>query len=288
MKALGSHWVFFIGLVLCCFQVSAQPQWVNGQGTGQSRASGPPDGSGQQEGRGQMSNRESVEPADPLARAKVHTELAASYFEIGNMAVALDELRIALDAESDYAPAYSVRGLVHASLREFDKAEEQFRKALNLTPNDPEVNNNYGWFLCHTGKERQSIAYFLNALKSPLYKTPDRAYANAGRCALKAGDFEGAEQYLSQAIKMSQDGALMARFQMAELNYRRGNLQLARHTIGPVLQSMGVPSADVVWLALRIERKMGNRVEEGSLAAQLRNRYPDSPEYQAFLKGDFE
>ena len=228
-------------------------------------------------------------PADPLTRAKVHTELGALYYQIGNMAVALEELRIALEADSSYAPAYSVRGLVHAQLREFPQAEEQFRKALDLTPNDPEVNNNDGWFLCQQpGKERQSITYFLNALKSPLYATPEVAYGNAGRCALKAGDLEGAEQYLSQAIRMSRDGGLMPRFLYATLHYKRGNLQLAKQELAKVLKVINQPTAEVLWLALRIERKLGNRMEEGSLAAQLRSRYPDSPEYQDFLKGNFE
>ena len=118
--------------------------------------------------------------SDQRTRAKIHTELAALYFQAGNPAVALEELRIALSADSSYYQALGIRGLVHASLREYAKADDDFRRALDMAPNDPEVNNNYGWYLCDTGKERQSIAYFLNALKHPLYETPDRAYTNAG------------------------------------------------------------------------------------------------------------
>lgn len=222
------------------------------------------------------------------SRAKVHTELAAMYYQVGNMGVALEELRIALEADSGYAPAYSVRGLVHAYLRENVQAEEQFRKALDLTPNDPEVNNNYGWFLCQTGKERQSIAYFLNALKAPLYATPEVAYANAGTCALKAGDLQGAENYLQQAIARSRDGGLRPRAEMALLQYKQGHLEVARQQIAQILKAVNPPPAEALWLALRIERKLGNRVDEGSLAAQLRSHYPDSKEYQDFLKGNFE
>ena len=210
------------------------------------------------------------------------------YFQAGNMAVALEELRLAQELDSDYAPAYSVRGLVHANLREFALAEEQFNKALRLTPNVPEVNNNYGWFLCQSGKERQSIAYFLNALKSPLYTTPDLAYANAGSCALKAGDLEGAEAYLQQAVRLARDGGAVPRTQLALLQYKRGNFQEARTLINAVLKQMDQPTAEVLWLALRVERKLGNRSAEGSLAVQLRGRHPDSREYQEFIKGNYE
>ena len=69
------------------------------------------------QGMGQKGDKSS----DPRNRAKIHTELGALYFQDGNMAVAIDELRIALDADSSYYPAYSVRGLVHAYLKEYAK-----------------------------------------------------------------------------------------------------------------------------------------------------------------------
>lgn len=225
---------------------------------------------------------------DPKNRAKIHTELGAAYFQGGNMSVALEELRIALNADSAYYPAYSVRGLVYAALKENAKAEEDFQRALSLAPNDPEVNNNYGWFLCDIGKERQSISYFLNALKNPLYETPERAYTNAGSCALKAGDTEGAQNYLLKAIQFSRDGAVVARLQLAKLFYKRGILEESRIYLADAMKQMEPPSAEALWLGMRLERKMGNRVAEGSYASQLRSRYPTSPEYQEFLKGNFE
>ena len=150
------------------------------------------------------------------------------------------------------------------------------------------MNNNYGWYLCDTGRERQSIAYFLNALKSPLYETPERAYTNAGTCALKAGDLDGAQGYLLQGIQLSRDGGMTARFQMAKLLYKRGTLEEARLYLADVFKVMEPPTAEAIWLGLRIERKLGNRVAEGGFASQLRGRNPASPEYQEFLKGNFE
>lgn len=227
-------------------------------------------------------------PNDPRNRAKIHTELGSLYFQAGNPAVALDELRIALSADSSYYQAYSVRGLVRLSLKEYNKAEEDFRQALSLAPNDPEVNNNYGWYLCETGKERQSIAYFLNALKSPLYETPDKAYTNAGACAFKAGDFDGAQGYLLKALQLSRDGAVPARLQLAQIFYKRGNFEESRIYLAEALKMMEPPTADALWLGLRLEHKQGNRAAEAGYASQLRGRYPTSQEYQEFLKGNFE
>lgn len=226
---------------------------------------------------------------DARTRSRLHTELGAMYFQDGNMAVALEEAKIAIEADPGYASAYSVRALVHTALREFAAAEADFKKAISLAPGDPDINNNYGWFLCQQNdRAKESISYFLNAIKNPLYSTPDRAYANAGSCALKAGDFEGARDYLMQALRLSQDGGLVAQLQLAKLAYTQGNLVEARNRFMEVMRVTGQPSAEGLWLGLRIERKLGNKAEEGSLAAQLRRLYPTSPEYQEFLKGNYE
>ncbi|MDR1996045.1 type IV pilus biogenesis/stability protein PilW [Azonexus sp.] len=228
------------------------------------------------------------QPGDPRSKAKIHTELGAAYFQAGNPAVALEHLDTALKTDSDFFQAYSVRGLVYGSLKEYDKAEQDFQRALKIAPNDPEVNNNYGWFLCDTGKERQSVSYFLNALKNPLYETPDIAYANAGTCALKSGDLDGAQHYLLQALQLSRDGGAHARLQLAKLFYLRGNLDESRVYLNEVMKQVDSPTAEALWLAVRLERKLGNKAAESGFAAQLRGRYPTSPEYQAFLKGNFE
>jgi type IV pilus assembly protein PilF len=229
-----------------------------------------------------------AKPADPKYRAKIHTELAAAYYQAGNPAVALEEVRIALEADPGHVQAYSVRGLVYAQLKEIAKAEEDFQRALKIAPKNPDINNNYGWFLCETGQPRQSIQYFLNAVKDPLYETPEVAYANAGRCALKAGDMDGAQEYLLQALRVAKSQVPETRYQLANVFYLRGNLDESKIFLNEAVKAMEPPTPEALWLGIRLERKLGNKAGEGSYASQLRSRYPTSKEYQLFLKGNFE
>lgn len=223
---------------------------------------------------------------DPRTRAKLHTELGSLYFQDGNMAVALDELKIAIDIDSSYAPAYNVRGLVHLYLREMPLAEEDFKKALRLAENDPEVNNNYGWFLCQTAREKDSVPYFLRAIKNPLYQTPERAYINAGRCSLKAGEIDAADDFFLKALRFSPDNP-QTLMQLAGINYKRGNYELAKKRLSDVMRKVE-PNAELLWLALRIERRLGDRTAETGYGNQLRRKFSSSPEYQELLKGNFE
>jgi type IV pilus assembly protein PilF len=59
-------------------------------------------------------------------RARIRTELASGYFEQGQTAVALDEIKQAVAADPSYAPAYNLRGLTYMRLGETDLAERVF------------------------------------------------------------------------------------------------------------------------------------------------------------------
>ncbi|MFZ4535999.1 type IV pilus biogenesis/stability protein PilW [Propionivibrio sp.] len=228
----------------------------------------------------------SAVPKDIHTRAKLHTELGSLYFQNGNLIVALEELTIAISINPNYAQAYSTRGLVLYYIKELESAEKDFQRALNLDEKDPEINNNYGWFLCHIGKEKESIAYFLRAIKSPLYQTPETAYLNAGTCYSRIGELALAEEFIRKNLRFSPDNP-QALFQLANISYKRGNYDAAKEHLKNVVR-LSDPDAEVLWLLLRVERRLGDRSAESSQAAQLRRKFPDSPEYQEFLKGNFE
>lgn len=228
----------------------------------------------------------SGKPKDIHTRAKLHTELGALYFQNGNMIIALEELTIATSINPNYAPAYSTRGLVLYYLKEFESAEKDFQRALNLDEKDPEINNNYGWFLCQTGKEKESIGYFRKALENSLYQTPEIAYLNLGACQIKIGEVDVAEESIRKSLRFAPENP-RALFQLALINYKRGNNDAAKEHLNKVVR-MADPGPEILWLFLRVERRLGDRSAESSLGAQLRRKYPDSREYQELLKGNFE
>lgn len=225
-------------------------------------------------------------PKDIVTRAKAHTELGSLYFQDGNWIVALEELTIATGINPDYAPAYSIRGLVLYYVKEWESADKDFRKALSLNDRDPEVNNNYGWFLCQTDRAKEAIPYFENAIASPMYRTPEIAFLNLGMCRIKLGELDQAEADIIKSLRLS-PGNPQAYFSLAQISYQRGNYDAAKNYLS-TLVSMNDPGAQVLWLALRIERRLGDRVAQTNLEAQLRRIYPDSPEYEQFRKGNFE
>lgn len=239
-------------------------------------------------GPAQLTNNEAVSSADQSdnqRRASIRLQLAVGYYEQRQLPIALDELRQALLADPMLADAYSVRGLIYMETGENRLAEENFLQALKLAPNAPDYNNNYGWFLCQTGRERQSIAYFDNALKSRSYQSPAKALANAGVCSLKLNDTKNAERYLVQAFEQD-PGNPAASVNLARVYFAQGDDKRARFYVARALKS-DVMTADLLWLGIKIERKLGDRAAESSLVNQLRRRHPGSPEYAAYQRGAF-
>ena len=226
------------------------------------------------------------EMGDPRNRARVHTDLAAAYYERGSMAIALEELRIATAADANYPPAHSMLGLVYMELRENQLAEQSFDKALRLSPSDPDINHNYGWFLCNTSREKESIKLFVQAIRNPLYATPYRSYSAAGVCSLKGGNTKDAEEFFQRALKLEPDDG-PSLINLGEIRYRQGQMAEARRLVSRY-NKLITPTAESLWLALRVERRLGERVAEQSLGNQLRRRYPNSPEYRALQRGLYD
>jgi len=215
--------------------------------------------------------------------ARIHTELGAGYLGQYQYAIALEEFNEATRIDPNYALAYNGLGMVHAALKEDTKADDNFKKSIRLEPGNSETRNNYGTFLCSRNRIDESIVQFMEAVKNPLYRTPSVAYVNAGFCSLRKKDIDSAEKYLKQALSI-QPSLNQAAFQLGTIYFDRQQYELARNTIQPALLNNPLP--DILWLAIRIERILGNKDAVSSYTLELRKRYPNSAQAKALAAGE--
>jgi type IV pilus assembly protein PilF len=219
----------------------------------------------------------------PEVRAQVRVDLATGYFERGQLDVALQELNEAVKLDPRNPRVYNLYGLVYGMLGENTNAEQNFRRALELSPTDSEIRQNWGWFLCTHGRARESLAEFDAAVRNPLYRTPDVSLTNAGKCAAAIGESRRAEEYFRRALAVSPTNATAA-YNLSLLAYKESRLPDARAFMKPVMQQPN-PPAEALYLGMCIERKLGDGQAEMSYVSQLRNRYPDSAEARAIATG---
>jgi len=223
-------------------------------------------------------------------RAAIRLQLAVEYYQDGKYEIALDEIKKAIAADGDYADAYGVRALIYTAMNELPLAEENYQHALRLAPRNPDLANNYGTFLCQrANRPPEAMRHFDAALANPAYRTPVSAMVNAGQCSLKTKNIDAAERYLLNALRYNPNlpatSAGLARVYYERRDFQRAGFFIHRLTEVSTLDTL---SADSLWLAIRVGRKTGERANEASLLAQLRRRFPGSPEFAAYERGAFD
>jgi len=216
-------------------------------------------------------------------RAQLRAEIAAAYFERGQLDVALQELAEAVKLDPRNPKIYNVYGLVYTVLGEAAQAQQNFQKALDLAPNDSEIRQNWGWYLCTHGRAKESIAEFETAVRNPLYKTPDVSLANAGKCAASIGETARAEEFFKRALAIAPNN-MVAGYNLSLLAYRERKYADARTYMRRVMAQTS-PPPEALYLGMCIERKLGDKQSETSYVSQLKNRHPQSAEALALPAG---
>ena len=216
-------------------------------------------------------------------RAEVHTTLASEYFARGNFTVALSEAQLAIKDDSNYAQAYNMQGLVYMELREDVSARAAFDHALSLAPNDPEVLNNFGWFLCTRDETDRAMKMLQRAAADPLYPTPEKAYLSLGLCMRRAHKDDDAEKYLRRAVAI-RPNLIGGLFNLAAIDYERGAYKDADAFMTRYMRLTPEPPIQALVLGTRIARANKDDATEQSYLQQLRRRFPDAPQLQELEK----
>lgn len=221
------------------------------------------------------------QPIDLAKAAEINAQLGGGYLAQGDLELAKLKFEKALKQDPDLPAAHSGYALLMSRLGETGKAEKHFKKALKQDPYNSGTLNNYGIFLCGQNKFKEAEKQFMAALRDPLYKTPEFAYTNAGRCSLKNKDQAQAEAYFGKALQ-SNPKFPDALFEMANLQYSQRKYAQANGYLQK-FERHGNHIAASLWLAVRVARALGQRDAEASYSLLLKNKFPDSEE-AAFLR----
>lgn len=227
---------------------------------------------------------ESDEP-ERRRRARLRLELASGYFEQGQTNVALDEIKQSLVIDPTFGDAFNLRGLVYMRLNDVPLAEDSFRRALALNPQDANVAHNYGWLMCQQARYPEAFAYFAQANAIPTYTDKAKTYMTQGICQVRAGQRSEAEQSLLHSYELDA-GNPVTGYNLASLLYDRGDLTRAQFYIRR-LNNSDLANAETLWLGIKIERKLNNTVAFQQLSDQLHKRFGRSTQASALDRGAF-
>lgn len=165
-----------------------------------------------------------------LMAANANIQLGMNYLQDGKIETAKQKLLLALELAPKYPPAWYTMAYYLEVTGNIQKANQYYLQAIRLAPKSGEARNNYGTFLCHMGKAKVSIPYFIAATQDPTYIETSAAYENAGLCSLQIPDVEQAKQYFSKAV-MNDPNRQRSLFELASINLQQGNYAMAKQQV---------------------------------------------------------
>ncbi|HYN76378.1 MAG TPA: type IV pilus biogenesis/stability protein PilW [Lamprocystis sp. (in: g-proteobacteria)] len=208
----------------------------------------------------------------------LYVAMAAEYYRLGNLDDALRRAEQAIKEDKDNPRAYYIIAVIYQKMGETARAEENFKRSLELSPKNPDILNAYGTFYCSQRRYAEAQAQFAKAIENPLYANPWMSMTNAGTCAATAGHSAQAEAHFRKALAANPRFG-PALFKMAEIEFRRGNAKVAKDYLDRYFQA-NAPEPQVLLLAIRTERKLGNAKASATYEQVLRKNFPDATDTQ--------
>jgi type IV pilus assembly protein PilF len=205
--------------------------------------------------------------------AKINAQLGLEYLRKGDLKLAEEKLRRAIQEDPKLTLGYSGLGIVYSRRGQDEDARAAFKKALSLEPNNPDALNNYGSFLCAQGKADEAEAMFLKAASNRDNLKTELAWTNAAACA-RATAPEKAEEYLREALKANAEFpdalALFAIITYQKSDYLRTRAFLQRY------EAVAPPSPNTLWLRYRTEAALGDATTSRLYEQLLKTKFPEA------------
>ena len=225
----------------------------------------------------------SYDMTDDRRRALIRLQLAMGYVEREQYEIALDEVKRALAADPNFSASYNMRGYIYNKLGEKALAEESFRRSLSLNPRDGDTQQNLGFFLCEQARYDEARQFFDTALANPTYQNKNKTRIAMAVCEMKAGNSSAAESMLLTAYEEDTRNYAAANA-LAELYYNRHDYRKAAMYASQANMRSSA-TAESLWLAIKIEHRLGNQSGVTRYARQLRESFPESRELRLYERG---
>lgn len=218
---------------------------------------------------------------NPDKAVKAYVDAGMLYMQRNKMENAHRSLKRAYDIKPDDASVNNALALFFSIEGDKKLAEKHYRQAISADERNSQARNNYAAFLFEQGRNEDAIEQLEMVTKDYLYDRRSTAFENLGVCYLKINDPEQAEQAFNRGLKLNPDMPLalleMAQLKFDQKAYKTAAAYLASH------EKLSRPSPRQLWLGIRLQQVLGDKDKQASYELALRNMFPDSTEYKAYM-----
>jgi type IV pilus assembly protein PilF len=165
-------------------------------------------------------------------------------------------------------------------------AEESFRKAVSADGGYTRGRVYYGAYLYGQGDYDGARSQFSAASRDTAYKDRAGVFYNLGMTEERTGNLQAAEDAYRRAVELTRGEARtllsLSRVLVEQDEYTEASRYYSRLQTMIQGNTRLTHSAESLYTGIRIARYFGDKDQEASMALLLRNRFPESKEYQQY------
>ena len=210
------------------------------------------------------------------SRVDIQTRLGLSYMKLGRLEPAGLALGRALALAPNDSRANHAMALFQLRISDRAAAEPYFAQAVDTDNDNFSARNDFGGYLCQSGRMEEGLAQFDRALRNPYNDALYISQLGAGACYVRILSWKEAERYFLLALA-GRPKLAPALYQMAEVTFAQADHLRTRAYLQRFFDT-GAASAASLSLAVRNELKLEASDLVQLHANRLRAEFPQSIE----------
>ena len=212
-----------------------------------------------------------------------HVSAAMQYLREGDHDNALRHLKSAYELDSRSATVHNGLALAFQMGGENELAEKHYKAALRGDRQLTAARNNYAVFLYGEGRFDEACGQLHKVVDDTLYAGRPEAFVNLGKCELRRGHVDDAEEALERALALNRNSA-PALIELVGIKLDKRDYVDAHKYYQNFQMTKSRQSSRSLFLGIQLADYFGDEDELASYVLALKNLYPHSEEYVRYRK----
>ncbi|MBN57144.1 MULTISPECIES: tetratricopeptide repeat protein [unclassified Thalassolituus] len=223
--------------------------------------------------------------ASPEKAVENYTQLGLGYLQKGRPDWARDRLQRALEIDPNDPQANDAMGLVWQTEGELDLAEDSFKKALREDPKFTLARHHLGRLYARMKRYKEARDLLSEVANDRYYNNRVGAYNDMALNFFRMGNSQGAIEAYTQSLRLAPynvDALVNISTLLFEAQRYDESLKYFDRFDRLVERDQTEHTAHSLWLGIKLLTIHQQTSRGVALAAQLKQRYPDSEEYRMY------
>ena len=218
--------------------------------------------------------------------AMARLKLAIEYLRQNQPAAAKQNLDRAAALNDSIDGIQSSYAYYYQKVGEDVKANKAYQRAVNQFPDNSNIRNNYGAFLCGLKRYSQAQQQFIAAINTESNSQVAQTHENAALCALRAKNWAAAQTHFTVVLKYEPYRA-RAMLGLAKAEIHLNKPDQAKQALTKY-RKMYALTPESIWLNILLEHSQNNQAMVTTLGYLLVAKFPTSTASADYLAKNFD